>query len=57
MRIMTAEEAAEAYMSFDDWKYADREASWKWMFERGQESQREVEPTIRARCCGRWSKW
>ena len=36
--ILTAEEAADMYKSYDDWQYADREATWKWMFERGKEA-------------------
>jgi hypothetical protein len=36
MQIETADDAAEAYKSFDDWQYADREAAWKWMFEQGR---------------------
>lgn len=35
MKIETAQEAIETYKSFDDWRYADREAAWKWMFEQG----------------------
>lgn len=38
MEIITAKDAELAYKSLDDWQYADREAAWKWMFERGQES-------------------
>lgn len=38
MEIRTAEEAAEEYKTYDDWQYADREAAWKWMFERGVEA-------------------
>lgn len=38
MEIRTAEEASEAYKTYDDWQYADREAAWKWMFERGVEA-------------------
>ena len=41
MEIKTAADAAEAYKSFDDWQYADREAAWKWMFEQGQAAERE----------------
>ncbi len=48
MQIETAEDAAEAYKSFDGWQYADREATWKWMFEYGRiagvaEREREIE--------------
>ncbi len=42
MKIKTAQDAAEAYKSFDDWRYADREAAWKWMFEQGQMAAREA---------------
>ena len=42
MEIRTAKDAEEAYKSFDDWKYADREAAWKWMFEQGQMAEREA---------------
>ena len=38
MEIRTAEEATEEYKSYDEWQYADREAAWKWMFERGVEA-------------------
>jgi len=38
MEIRTAAEAAEIFKTYDDWQYADREAAWKWMFERGIES-------------------
>lgn len=36
MDIETAEDAIEAYKAMGDWKYADREAAWKWMFEQGR---------------------
>jgi len=38
MEIRTAEEAADEYKSYDAWQYADREAAWKWMFDRGVEA-------------------
>ena len=47
MTIETADEAAEAFKSFDDWQYADREAVWEWMFEQGRIAEREA---CRLRC-------
>lgn len=38
MDIKTADDAIEAYKSLGDWKYADREAAWKWMFEQGRKA-------------------
>ena len=35
MIIKTAKDAEEIYKSFDEWMLADREAAWKWMFDRG----------------------
>ena len=34
--LLTAEDARHEFMSYDEWQYADREAVWKWMFERGR---------------------
>jgi len=48
---MTFEEAVEEYKSFDDWKYADREAAWKWMYERGRESATLAEREACAKVC------
>lgn len=42
MKIETADEAIEAFMSLGEWQYADREAAWKWMFEQGQLAEREA---------------
>ena len=42
MEIKTAQDAVEAYKSFDGWEYADREAAWKWMFEQGRLAEREA---------------
>lgn len=38
MRITNAKEAIDAYKLHDDWRFADREAAWQWMFERGREA-------------------
>lgn len=34
----TVEEAIDAWKSLGDWKYADREAAWRWMFEHGRKA-------------------
>jgi len=34
--LLTAEDALHEFMSYDEWQYADREATWRWMFERGR---------------------
>ena len=36
MGIETANDAIETYKSLGDWRYADKEAAWRWMFEAGQ---------------------
>ena len=36
MGIETAIDAIETYKSLGDWRYADKEAAWKWMFEVGR---------------------
>lgn len=36
MGIETAIDAIETYKSLGDWRYADKEAVWKWMFEAGR---------------------
>lgn len=48
MEIVTAEDAVEAYKSLGEWQYADREATWKWMFNQGKASS---VPVIDCRTC------
>ena len=36
--ILTAADAVEAYKSNDGWEFADREAAWRWMFDRGHDA-------------------
>lgn len=38
---MTFEDAVEDWKVNDEWRFADREAAWRFMFERGQESLRQ----------------
>lgn len=51
MEILTAKEAEEVYKSYDEWQYADREAAWKWMFERGVEAGVKAEREACAKVC------
>ena len=39
--MMDALTAIELWKSNDDWKFADKEAAWKFMFQMGQESARQ----------------
>lgn len=38
---MTAQDAFDEWMAHDEWQFADQEACWKFMFEKGQESMRQ----------------
>lgn len=32
------QEAFDSWMDHDDWRFADREAGWKWMYEAGYQA-------------------
>ena len=38
---MTTQDAFDEWMAHDEWQFADREACWKFMFEKGEESLRQ----------------
>lgn len=38
---MTTQDAFDEWMAHDEWQFADREACWKFMFEKGEESMRQ----------------
>lgn len=38
---MTVQDAFDEWVAHDEWQFADREACWKFMFEKGQESIRQ----------------
>ena len=40
MKIETVDDAIEAYTAEDAWRFADREAAWKWTFEAGWKAAR-----------------
>jgi hypothetical protein len=42
--LLTAEDARHEVMSHDEWQYADREATWRWVFERGRLSAAQKPP-------------
>ena len=39
--MMTYEDAVDDWKSNDEWQFADRDACWRFMFEKGQESLRQ----------------
>ena len=47
---MTAQDAFDEWMANDEWQFADREACWKFMFEKGQESMRQQLAAAIAAC-------
>ncbi len=47
---MTARDAFDEWMANDEWQFADREACWKFMFEKGQESMRQQLAAAIAAC-------
>ena len=38
---MTTQDAFDEWMAHDEWQFADREACWKFMFDKGKESMRQ----------------
>lgn len=49
--VRLAKEAEEELKSFDDWRFADREALWFWMFERGVQIGATAEREECAKVC------
>ena len=47
---MTAQDAFDEWMAHDEWQFADREACWKFMFEKGKESMRQQLAAAIAAC-------
>jgi hypothetical protein len=47
---MTAQDAFDEWMAHDEWQFADREACWKFMFEKGKESMRQQLASALAAC-------
>ncbi len=55
--IRLAKEAEEELKSFDDWRFADREALWFWMFERGVQIGAAAEREECAKVCESFPDW
>lgn len=47
---MTTQDAFDEWMAHDEWQFADREACWKFMFEKGEESMRQQLAAAIAAC-------